>query len=969
MESSELVTARPHTTRRSSSVKAPTRPHPSSKRSTRAVSPAPERAGEDAYRDQWKWDRVGWGTHGMGCYPGNCPYRVYVKDGRVLFEEQAGTFPIIEAGVPDMNPTGCQKGCAWGEFLYGQERLLHPLKRVGRRGGGKWQRITWDQALTEIADAIIAAIRELGPESILSPGPSSANRPNRGRREILGELGALETDISGEVNDDFLGIYLTFGKIFAVSSMDDWFQPELHFIWHLNPFYTRIPYAHYITEARYKGTEVISIAPDVNPSAIHSDRFVPVKPGSDAALALAMCKVILDERIFDNSFISEQTDLPLLVRSDNRRFLRGDDMADGGLDDRFFFWDLSTNGIAPAPRGTLALADVLPALEGSFPVVLADGSRVRVTPVLELLRRKLDDYTPEKASELCGVSPEVIRELARKVATKSTLFNTGFNVSKYYHGDLMERSMCLLLALTGNWGKKGTGIRTWGVPGGSGAVISTAKTGPGEEQSLRLMEMLKALSDTMRARDPDITDEIAMLDLASPGRKLAQASDLVLASGGAVGRIVPTFFMWYHHFGFRDAWNTPEWGDPTMARTFDEYAREAMEKGWWRGVERPGKQQPPRVWLEFSNTLRRSRGGQRIYLDKLWPQLKLIVTFDHRMSGTAYFSDIVLPVAGQHEKQKGVLCLDPGWFVLDDKVVDPPSDEIKDEWQALLALAKKLEQRAGKLGLEVYEDSFGQQFRLDGLHDRMSAQGAFVDSDAWADDAIRDCALVGELPEGTTLESMRKGGPVRIRKSGIDPISLAMAAEIKPDETFTCWTDHIEKKRPYPTLTRRAQFYIDHDWFLEAGEELPVHKEPPKMGGDYPFMITSGHTRWSNWSVNIASKMMLNTHRGRPHMVMSSEDAARKGINDNEEVRLHNDYGATSVPVKLSPSVRPGQVIIYNGWDLFQFKDWKGPNELEPGMVKWLHLAGGYGHLRYYFGNWTPVHSDRATRVEVSKIR
>ncbi|MFQ5472413.1 MAG: molybdopterin-dependent oxidoreductase, partial [Dehalococcoidia bacterium] len=908
------------------------------------------------------------GTHGMGCYPGNCPYRVYVKDGRVLFEEQAGSFPIIEKGVPDMNPAGCQKGCSWGEFLYGEERLLHPLRRVGERGSGKWEQITWNEALTEIADAIIDAIEEVGPESIVSPGPSSVNRANRGRRELLGLLGALETDISGEVNDDFLGIYLTFGKIFAVSSMDDWFQPELHFIWHLNPFYTRIPYAHYITEARYKGTEVISVAPDFNPSAIHSDEFVPVKPGSDAALALGMCKVIVDEGIFDAAFVREQTDLPLLVRSDSHHYLRASDLTDDGEDDRFYVWDRTTAALAQAPRGTLNLGDLAPALEGAYSVTLKSGSRVNVSPVFERLKERLKAYTPEQASASCGVNPDTIRALARKVVSKRTLFNTGFNVSKYYHGDLMERSMCLLLALTGNWGKKGTGIRTWGVPGGSGAVISTAKTGPGEENSQRLMTMLQALTDAMKARDPDITDEITMMDLASPGPKLSPASDQVLASGGAVGRTVPTFFMWYHHFGFREAWNTSEWGDPAMTKPFDEYAQEAFDKEWWRGVDLPSEKEPPRVWLEFSNTLRRSRGGQRIYLDNLWPQLKLIATFDVRMSATAYFSDIVLPAAGQHEKQKGVLCLDPGWFVLDDKVVEPPSDEIKDEWQALLALSKKLEERGKARGCLEYTDRAGNKFQLENLYNRLSADGAFLDSDAWADDAIRDCALVGELPEGTTLESMREGGPVRIQKSGIDPISLGMATEIKSDETFTCWTDHIEKKRPYPTLTRRAQFYIDHDWFLEAGEELPIHKEPPKMGGDYPFKVTSGHTRWSNWSVNIANKMMLNTHRGRPHMVMNTTDAAKKGIEDNEEVRVHNDYGANTIPVKLSPTVQPGQLIIYNGWDLYQFRNWKGPNEFEPGMVKWLHLAGGYGHLRYYFGNWTPVPSDRATRVDVSKI-
>src|SRR3989304_3682854 len=78
----------------------------------------------DTYRDQWNWDEVRWGTHCVDCYPGNCPLRVYVRDGKVWREEQAGTFPVIEAGVPDHNPMGCQKGVAWSRTLNGQERLL-----------------------------------------------------------------------------------------------------------------------------------------------------------------------------------------------------------------------------------------------------------------------------------------------------------------------------------------------------------------------------------------------------------------------------------------------------------------------------------------------------------------------------------------------------------------------------------------------------------------------------------------------------------------------------------------------------------------------------------------------------------------------------------------------------------------------------------------------------------------------------
>ena len=68
---------------------------------------------------------------------------------------------------------------------------------------------------------------------------------------------------------------------------------------------------------------------------------------------------------------------------------------------------------------------------------------------------------------------------------------------------------------------------------------------------------------------------------------------------------------------------------------------------------------------------------------------------------------------------------------------------------------------------------------------------------------------------------------------------------------------------------------------------------------------------------------------------------------------------------KVSPAVRPGQVVMYNGWDPAMFPDWRGPMDLEPGMVKPLHLAGGYGHITYRPGCWQPVPVDRATRVDV----
>ncbi len=104
---------------------------------------------DEPYRDKLEWDSIYWGSHCVDCYPGSCPMKVHVRDGKVVREEQAGSFNTIEVGVPDFNPMGCQKGACWSQSLYGPDRLLYPLKRAGERGEGKWQRVTWDDALTE----------------------------------------------------------------------------------------------------------------------------------------------------------------------------------------------------------------------------------------------------------------------------------------------------------------------------------------------------------------------------------------------------------------------------------------------------------------------------------------------------------------------------------------------------------------------------------------------------------------------------------------------------------------------------------------------------------------------------------------------------------------------------------------------------------------------------------------------------
>jgi DMSO reductase family type II enzyme molybdopterin subunit len=880
-----------------------------------------------------------------------------VKDGEIVYEEAAGTVATLVEGVPDRNPMGCQKGAAWSETLKGQERVAYPLRRVGERGAGNWERVTWDTALTEIADAILDAIEEAGPQTIvheMTPAEGGFMAIWPVRRLLCEMLGGISTDVNAVINDFQPGHYITWGKFNPVSTPEARWYTQLRLTWHSNPAYTQIPNYHLGCESRYQGAEVIHIAPDASASHIHADYHLPIRIGSDAALALAVCRVIIDESSFNRKFVQTQTDLPLLVRLDTRRFLRGEDVQEGGREDQFYWLDAKTGKVVEAPRQTLKTRPFDPALEGTRSVRLKDGTRVRVTPVFALLRERLKQYSPEDASKLTDVHPEMIRRIARKVATKRTAIGMGMNLCKYYHGDLVQRSMLLLLALTGNWGRHGSGIGSWSPGNFEGPGIFGAKTRPGPEETRRVLAQREAAIPLAKAMFPDATEEMASIE------------GLVRATSAGLAHMVPPAWIWYFHAGFRERWNVRSWNDPSMKRRFDDYVKEALANGWWQGTTLPEADNPPRVLFEVGgNLLRRQRGGRTHALKKQWPSLRMIVSVDWRMSTTGMHSDYILP-ASQHYEKPNFHLASPSLLQLtySDTAVEARG-ESKSEWEIFKLLAEKIEKRAKRRKLKVYKDYSGQERSLQDLGYRYSLGLETVEEviEEW----MRDTALAGTVAKGESLRTMKKRGYAMFTDIGRSVSMLNQASDIEPGKPFTSLTWHTEKMVPYPTLTRRAQFYIDHPWFMEAGEELPAHKENPAMGGDYPFELTSGHNRWSIHSMNITNKMMLQTHRGAPHMVMNTGDAARLGIADNEEARVHNDCGEFTIAVKLSESVRPGQVIVYNGWDPYQFRNWTGPMDVEPGMVKWLHFAGGYGHLRYWPIQWQPVQVDRAVRVDVMK--
>jgi len=914
------------------------------------------RSSEPNYRARTEFDSVAWGSHCADCFPSNCRYHVFLKDGRVVREEVAGPRPgkvEPDGKFPDVYPQGCNKGAAWSKQLDAGDRLLHPLRRVGERGSGQWEQISWDDALEEIADGLLDAISEHGPASIMREGTPEIVA-SIGTERFMGMIGATTTDLNASISDFAPGIHLTMGKSFLWPDEPSVFESDLVLLWHSNPVYTYMTFYHYFTEARYRGTELVLISPDVSPSHMHVDYHLPVHPGTDAALALAMCQVIVEENLVDEQFVRTQSDLSLLVRSDTGRFLRASDLDPSARDDQFFHLT-ETGTIAEANRANLLTEGYEPQLVGGVDVALGDDETVRVEPLMVRLTEHLEQFRPEAVAAITGLAAETLRMLARKVATSKTRIWMGMAANKAYHSDLYQRTMLMLLALTGNWGKPGTGYNNWASGQIDGWTISGAKSRAGVEGAEDVMAALDGIEAMIMSMDPASTPETAAFDMMRMSARMG------------VPISVPPAFIWYWHAGFKELWNRPGYGDPSMARTFDEYFTEALSAGWWDHVLPNGADSPPRVLIECGgNIVRRTRGGRNTVLEHLWPNLDLVVTIDVRMSSTALWSDIVLPAAQHYEK----VGLDIPLFTLTmtDEAV-PPAGESRPEWEIFRELTRTLARRAAERGMETLTLPGGTKVDYADLPDRFTVGGAYETNEQVHDEIVRDSAYAGLLDPGSDLNALREHGQLRFRDWGRTFIGKAHATEWpEEDEIANPLEFHVSRGDPYPTLTRRAQFLIEHPWFVEAGEDLPVHKDMPAMGGDHSHVMSSGHNRWSVHAMNMGNPVLLQTHRGEPHVVVNPDDAGTLGIEDNDLVKVFNDVGSFEVRAKLSAGQQPGGVTVYNGWDPHMFGGWGGPNDVSPGMVKHLNLAAGYGHVDYAPLGWQPVPVDRGVRVSLERV-
>ncbi len=241
-----------------------------------------------------------------GCH-NSCPILVEVEDGRVLHV----------TGQPDDPRTGgaiCSKGQAGPQIAHDPRRLLYPVRRVGERGAGQWERVSWDEAISELAAKIKEALAEDGPRSVAfmrgqAPGWGFTYDMTQRLAHCVGTevgMGASECFVPRAIMEG-----MTYG---GMPSHCDYENADLLIFWGKQPAFSVAPSLRKIYDAHDRGARLVCVDPLHFHLAATADVVLQPEPGTDLAVMLAMIHTIIEKGLWDSAFVDAYTNDPGLKR-------------------------------------------------------------------------------------------------------------------------------------------------------------------------------------------------------------------------------------------------------------------------------------------------------------------------------------------------------------------------------------------------------------------------------------------------------------------------------------------------------------------------------------------------------------------------------------------------------------------------------------------------------------------------------
>ncbi|PIE15589.1 MAG: molybdopterin oxidoreductase [Rhodobacterales bacterium] len=306
---------------------------------------------------------------------------------------------------------GCLRGRSYRLRLYSPERLLYPMKRVGKRGEGKFKRVTWDEALSDIAKRMVYIKNKYGPTALVDQSYAGASYGVLHKSDqIEGLLGRFLGMFGCRTNSWSVPSYqgttfssrMTYGTIQDGNEDDAYAHTKLMIMWGWNPAYTFHGgnTFYYLRMAKQRGCKFVLVDPQYTDSASAYDAWwIPIRPNTDAAMMAGMAYHIWDNDWHDQEFID--------------KFVQGMD------------------------KGTMP--EWAKGQESFKEYILGESDGV--------------PKTPEWASEICGVSADDIKKLAEMYAnTKPAALKASWAPGRNAYGEQYNRMAAALQAMTGNVG-------------------------------------------------------------------------------------------------------------------------------------------------------------------------------------------------------------------------------------------------------------------------------------------------------------------------------------------------------------------------------------------------------------------------------------------------------------------------------------------------------------------------------------
>ncbi len=310
----------------------------------------------------------------------SCAVLAHVKNGRVIKIEGNPESPMSQGGL-------CAKGMAGIQALYHPNRNKYPMRRVGERGQNQWERITWDEAITEIATKLIEIDEKYGSEcvavstggggnphfsnvkrfgeaintpNVWEPGCAQCYLPRMGASQLSNGMGKPNNLSFSDSNG--------WDYYFTDSPVDSLV------LWGTDPSNSSVATggrALAELRAREKGLKTVVIDPRMTMDAAKAEVWLPIRPGTDAALLMAWTKWIIDNKKYDEDFCTNWTNMPYLVNPETRLTLKPTECGLEGTDEDYVIWDPAQN--KPVVLEYPMNEGVTPPLFGSYEI---DGQAV-----------------------------------------------------------------------------------------------------------------------------------------------------------------------------------------------------------------------------------------------------------------------------------------------------------------------------------------------------------------------------------------------------------------------------------------------------------------------------------------------------------------------------------------------------------------------------------------------------------------